>query len=239
MKTFREALAAGLADLGLHIPQAQQEKLTQFAALVEEGNRRQNLTRITSPQEMAVKHFVDSLSCLLVKPEETGVRCLDVGTGPGFPGIPLAICRPGWQVVLLDSLRKRLAFLDSAVKELGLQNTDTVHARAEDAGRDSGFRESFDFVVSRAVARLPILLELCLPFVKVGGMFVAMKGAEGKIEVEESGNALSQLGGAVDNIVEFTLPQGFGERMLIVVQKVNPTKQMFPRRAGIPAKQPL
>jgi 16S rRNA (guanine527-N7)-methyltransferase len=151
----------------------------------------------------------------------------------------LAICRPQWDVVLLDSLRKRLAFLESAMNVLGLNNVSTLHARAEDAARNPAYRDSFDVVVSRAVARLPVLLELCLPFVKVGGVFVAMKGSGVEDEVEESGNALAELNGRVRSTIELSLPAGYGQRALVVVEKTGRTKRMFPRRAGIPAKQPL
>ena len=239
MTRFRTALDEGLKELRLSVTEAQADQLARFAALVEEGNRQQNLTRITSPEEMAVKHFVDSLSLFLVDLPHSGARFLDVGTGAGFPGIPLAICRPQWDVVLLDSLRKRLAFLESAMNVLGLNNVSTLHARAEDAARTPAYRDSFDVVVSRAVARLPVLLELCLPFVKVGGVFVAMKGSGVEDEVEESGNALAELNGRVRSTIELSLPAGYGQRTLVVVEKTGRTKQMFPRRAGIPAKQPL
>ena len=239
MTRFRTALEEGLKELRLSVTEAQADQLARFAALVEEGNRQQNLTRITSPEEMAVKHFVDSLSLFLVDFPHSGARFLDVGTGAGFPGIPLAICRPQWDVVLLDSLRKRLAFLESAMNVLGLNNVSTLHARAEDAARNPAYRDSFDVVVSRAVARLPVLLELCLPFVKVGGVFVAMKGSGVEDEVEESGNALAELNGRVRSTIELSLPAGYGQRALVVVEKTGRTKRMFPRRAGIPAKQPL
>ncbi|HHT74091.1 MAG TPA: 16S rRNA (guanine(527)-N(7))-methyltransferase RsmG [Firmicutes bacterium] len=239
MTRFRTALEEGLKELRLSVTEAQADQLARFAALVEEGNRQQNLTRITSPEEMAVKHFVDSLSLFLVDLPHSGARFLDVGTGAGFPGIPLAICRPQWDVVLLDSLRKRLAFLESAMNVLGLNNVSTLHARAEDAARNPAYRDSFDVVVSRAVARLPVLLELCLPFVKVGGVFVAMKGSGVEDEVEESGNALAELNGRVRSTIELSLPAGYGQRALVVVEKTGRTKRMFPRRAGIPAKQPL
>ena len=239
MTRFRTALDEGLKELRLSVTEAQADQLARFAALVEEGNRQQNLTRITSPEEMAVKHFVDSLSLFLVDLPHSGARFLDVGTGAGFPGIPLAICRPQWDVVLLDSLRKRLAFLESAMNVLGLNNVSTLHARAEDAARTPAYRDSFDVVVSRAVARLPVLLELCLPFVKVGGVFVAMKGSGVEDEVEESGNALAELNGRVRSTIELSLPAGYGQRTLVVVEKTGRTKRMFPRRAGIPAKQPL
>lgn len=228
-----------MGELGLPATEAQLKQLTRFAALVEAGNRVQNLTRITSAEEMAVKHFADSLTCLMVDLPARGIRCLDVGTGAGFPGVPLAICRPEWDVVLLDSLQKRLAFLEAAAEELGLRNVATVHARAEDAGRNGAYRERFDLVVSRAVAKLPVLLELCVPLTAVGGVFLAMKGADADAEVEESGNALAALGATIEDVVRLELPAGYGRRALVIVRKERPTKPTFPRRPGIPAKQPL
>ena|SRR5690554_6070781 len=236
---FADTLRRGLVEAGITIEEDVQELLLQYAQQVEEGNRKLNLTRITSPEEMAIKHFVDSLACFKLDLTRSEIHCLDVGTGGGFPGIPLAICCPSWKVVLLDSLRKRLNFLDSASENLRLSNVHTLHARAEDAGQDPSYREKFDLVVSRAVARLPVLLELCVPFVKVGGRFIAMKGAGAREEVEESGNALRKLNCTISQILEFELPDDAGERALIVVDKVGSTNPTYPRRAGTPAKNPL
>lgn len=236
---FSRALETGLSEWGIEVSKEDQEKLMQFAEMVLDGNQRLNLTRITEPQEMAVKHFVDSLACLLIGLPDGHLRCLDVGTGAGFPGIPLAICRPEWDLVLLDSLKKKLSFIDQSISSLELVNARTLHARAEDAGQNAEFREQFDVVVSRAVARLPVLLELCIPLLKVGGTFIAMKGAEGIEEVEESGNALKELLSSVDQVFNLELPFQMGQRTLIVIRKDAATDERYPRRAGIPAKRPL
>ena len=161
-------------------------------------------------------------------------RCRD---GCRVPGIPLAICRPEWDLVLLDSLKKKLSFIDQSISSLELVNARTLHARAEDAGQNAEFREQFDVVVSRAVARLPVLLELCIPLLKVGGTFIAMKGAEGIEEVEESGNALKELLSSVDQVFNLELPFQMGQRTLIVIRKDAATDERYPRRAGIPAKR--
>lgn len=236
---FRRALQTGFDEWGIEVLDEQQARMLRFAQMVLEGNERLNLTRITEPQEMAIKHFVDSLACLLVKLPAGNLRCIDVGTGAGFPGVPLAICRPGWDFILLDSLKKKLSFIDEALDALGITNARTLHARAEDAGQDHELRGQFDLVVSRAVAWLPILVELCIPLLRVGGLFIAMKGAEGTQEMEESGMALRELGSSIAEVVNLELPLGMGDRTLIVIKKDAPTKKCYPRRAGTPSKKPL
>ncbi len=235
---FEEILQAGLKELSLSVTDEEMEKMSRFGESIIVTNRSFNLTRILSMDEMAIKHFVDSLSCLLIEfPKE--LKVIDVGTGAGFPGIPLAICCPNWSIVLLDSLRKRLDFLDQIREELQLANTSTIHVRAEDAGKDDAHREQYDLVVSRAVASLPILLEFCGPLTKVGGRFLAMKGQDWKDEVEISGRACKVLGLEIEEIVPFSLPFEMGERRIIVFRKIEPTPRRYPRRAGIPSKQPL
>ena len=235
---FEETLQAGLEELSLPITKEEIGKMSFFAKSIVITNRSLNLTRILSMEEMAIKHFVDSLSCLLVD-LPPNLKCIDVGTGAGFPGIPLAICRPRWSVVLLDSVRKRLNFLDQVRYDLRLENTSTFHARAEDAGQDKRHREQYDLVVSRAVASLPVLLELCGPLTKVGGRFVAMKGQDGDGEVEISGKASRVLGLEVEERIPFSLPFEMGERRIIVFRKFKNSPNKYPRRSGIPAKQPL
>lgn len=235
---FEKTLEAGLEELSLSITKEEISKMSRFARSVVITNRSLNLTRILSMEEMAIKHFVDSLSCFLID-LPPHLKCMDVGTGAGFPGIPLAICRPGWSVVLLDSLRKRLKFLDQVRDDLKLENTVTLHARAEDAGQDKRHREQYDLVFSRAVASLPILLEFCGPLTKVGGRFVAMKGQDGDEEVEISGKASRILGLEVEETISFSLPLNMGERQIIVFRKLKNSPKKYPRRAGVPAKQPL
>lgn len=235
---FAEVLREGLRSWQLAHLEDRVPAMVRFAELVERTNRELNLTRIVEPQEMAVKNFLDSLSLLLVDwPEE--LRCLDLGTGAGFPGVPLALAREGWEITLLDSLRKRLAFLDGAAGELGLANVSTLHARAEDAGRQAQHRESYDLVVSRAVASLPVLLELAAPLVKVGGVFLAYKSSDALAELEESSKALQLLQMQIEQVFATDLPFSMGERSLLLFRKTGKTPPLYPRRAGLPSKQPL
>ena len=235
---FAEVLREGLRSWQLAHLEDRVPAMVRFAELVERTNRELNLTRIVEPQEMAVKNFLDSLSLLLVDwPEE--LRCLDLGTGAGFPGVPLALAREGWEITLLDSLRKRLAFLDGAAGELGLANVSTLHARAEDAGRQAQHRESYDLVVSRAVASLPVLLELGTPLVKVGGVFAAYKGAEVEAELESASRAMEILKVSLERVFPLELPLGMGGRTILLFRKEAPTPSAYPRRAGIPEKRPL
>lgn len=235
---FQTILQQGLESLSLKLSESEIQAMGQFAELILATNQTLNLTRITTPEEMAIKNFLDSLSLLcLAWPAE--LSCLDVGTGAGFPGVPLGICGPGWSIVLLDSLRKRLNFLEEAVLELGLKNLTTLHSRAEDGARDPEHRGRYDLVVSRAVANLPVLLELCTPFVKVGGHFVAYKSSEAKTELENSRKAMHELNMESEQVFSLKLPLDMGERNLIVLRKVAPTPRIYPRRAGLPNKQPL
>ena len=196
-----------------------------------------NLTAITEPEEVMVKHFIDSLTiCPYL---ENGKKVIDVGTGAGFPGIPYAIFDPTAEVLLADSLQKRTIFLAEVKKELGLENVHIVHGRAEDLGKDANYREQYDFAVSRAVAPLPILLEYLIPFVKVNGFCVCMKGSNGKAELEQSKNALTVLGGKVEEEKEFVLLGTDMGRTIFKIRKEKPTPKDYPRKAGVPTKQPL
>ena len=214
------------------------ERITRFVTRLVEVNRGLNLTAITEARDVAVKHVADSLTCLLVAQWPTGARVCDVGTGGGFPGMVIAIVRPDLAVHLIDAVGKKLAFLSSVAQELGLRAT-TWHGRAEELGRDRRLRESHDVVVARAVARLSVLAEYCLPLCKVGGWFVAMKGPGVVEELEEGRRALHVLGGRVDSVREIELPCEAGKRTLIIVRKERATPPAYPRRPGIPAKRPL
>lgn len=210
----------------------------RYGDILLDWNERMNLTRITDEDEMMDKHFIDSLTPTLVSAYEGTGKILDLGTGAGFPGMVLAMVSPERDVHLMDSLNKRITFLDHVVEELGLTNVSTFHGRAEEAGRDKKFREQYGLVVSRAVARLPILAEYCLPFVRLGGHLIAMKGAEGVEEVEEAKKAIDILGGKLDEIVDLRLPGG-DERHLVVIKKVKGTPAKYPRGGGKPRKDPL
>lgn len=238
LELFKDKLSAGALEMGLDLATEDKGKMAQFSAIILEVNRTLNLTRLVEPKDMAVKHFLDSLSILRLELPPK-LNCLDLGTGPGFPGVPLAIVQKQWSFYLVDSLRKRIHFLQDAVGDLDLNNVQCVHARAEIMGRSEKHRESYSLVVSRAVAPLPILLELCSPFVKIGGKFIAYKGAEGFQELNESKKACEELNLRLEQIFPFHLPFRMGERNLLVFEKTESTPERYPRRPGIPEKRPL
>ena len=215
-----------------------------YADMLVETNKHMNLTAITDDKGIAMLHFIDSLTLvqyLKSEQERLGredITVTDVGTGAGFPGIPLKIMVPGIDLTLMDSLAKRLKFLDDVTAELGLTNVRTVHTRAEDAGRNSKFREKFDLAVARAVAPLPVLCEYCLPLVKPGGAFLAMKGHSAE-EIKAANHAIIELGATIEKTDEFTLPGTDNSRSVIVVRKLRPTPAKYPRKAGVPSKNPL
>lgn len=236
---FREELKKFAAEIKIELDAEQLEKFEFFYKLVVEWNEKINLTAITEPREFILKHFIDSLT---VWNEEKflGVKkIIDVGTGAGFPGVPLKIFKPNLEIFLLDSLKKRVEFLKKVVAELDLKNIICLHGRAEDFAREKNFREQFDLVTSRAVARLNILSEYCLPFVKIGGSFAAMKGKNFHEEISEAKNAVKILGGGEINFSEKTLPTLPDVRAVIYVEKIKSTPKKFPRNAGTPAKKPL
>ena len=224
------------ADIGVDLDAQALERFELFASLLVEKNKVLNLTAITDPEGIAVKHFADSLTALRMIELNAGDRVIDVGTGGGFPGIPLLIARPEIEITMLDSTGKKLAFVSQSVEELGL-SANVVHARAEEAGRGE-LRESFDFAVSRAVAAMNVLCEYCLPLVRVGGVFIAMKGPDADAELGGSAAALKKLGGAYGDTRAFTLPDG-SERRLVVCKKISQTPTAYPRNGGKIAKKPL
>ncbi len=237
--TPQELLEQGARELGVALSDEQAAALMLVLRELQDWNRRINLTAIEDPAEIVVKHFLDSLSVAQVLDLTEGGRLIDVGTGGGFPGIPLKIAYPQLDLTLLDSVGKRLRYLDHLIELLGLTHSRTVHARAEDAARLPAHRQRYDFVTARAVAGLPTLAELCLPLATVGGVFVAMKGPEIAGEVAAARSAIAQLGGGLREIRSLSLPFGGGGRSLVVIDKRQPTPPQFPRKAGIPARQPL
>ena len=217
-----------------------EEQLNQFYKymnLLLEWNEKINLTAITDPNEVILKHFIDSLTINKYIKENSTLA--DVGTGAGFPGIPLKILRPDLKITLVDSLNKRINFLNEVINKLNLVNIETVHSRIEDFGIDNKYRESFDFVTARAVANLAVLSEYLLPIAKVGGQCVCMKGSSVEEELSNGKNAIKVLGGKIKNIDEFVLPDSDMSRNVIIIDKIKNTPNKYPRKAGIPVKEPL
>ncbi len=230
-------LKEGAAAFSAALDDEKLQKLFHYKALLMEWNQKINLTAIEDEKDIIVKHFIDSFSILpYLKQPDT--RLIDVGTGAGFPGLPVKVMVDTLEVVLLDSLAKRVGFLDTVINELALDRIKAVHGRAEDFGVQPGYREQFDVSTARAVAALPVLLEYCLPFVKTGGIFLAMKGSSTE-EVESSRKALEILGGKIEEIREMTLPFSDIKRNLILVKKYRHTPTKYPRKAGKPLKEPL
>ena len=217
-----------------------EEQLNQFYKymnLLLEWNEKINLTAITDPNEVILKHFIDSLTINKYIKENSTLA--DVGTGAGFPGIPLKILRPDLKITLVDSLNKRINFLNEVINKLNLVNIETVHSRIEDFGKDKKYRESFDFVTARAVANLAVLSEYLLPIAQVGGQCVCMKGSSVEEELSNGKNAIKVLGGKIKNIDEFVLPDSDMSRNVIIIDKIKNTPNKYPRKAGIPVKEPL
>lgn len=231
-------------NAGLPLSDSQLDALVTYAGMLVKTNEVMNLTNITDDEGIAVRHFVDSLTLvpfILEEQKKAGredISVIDVGTGAGFPGIVLKIAVPKIRLTLLDSLQKRLNFLDEVSSALSLADVKTVHGRAEDAGHDAALREKYDVSCARAVANLPVLCEYCLPFVKTGGAFLAMKG---NVDEEEkaSGRALQVLGGKKEKVDRFLLPGTDMNRSIVVVRKSKPTPNAYPRQAGKPSKKPL
>ncbi len=227
------------------------EKFEKYYNLLIDWNEKINLTAITEPAEVATKHFMDSVKAfetedLLklagakdLKEMFDGKAVIDVGTGAGFPGLPLKICADKCRVTLLDSLNKRINFLNEVVGELELDGVECVHSRAEELGKNKKYRERYDFCVSRAVANLCTLSELCLPFVKVGGYFVSLKGPKGEQEAKEAQNAIKKLGGELVGLFTYNVPQSDLSHNIVVIKKISATSGQFPRKAPKPSKEPL
>lgn len=230
-------LVSDAEKLGISINDEQLKRFDMLSDLLVEQNKTMNLTAITDPDGIAVKHFADSISVLSAAEIPQGARILDVGTGAGFPGIPLLIMRPDIDLTMIDSTAKKLKYVENTVNELGLIAT-TLHTRAEEAGQSKEYREKFDFVCSRAVAALNVLCEYCLPFVKQNGLFIAMKGAKAQEEIDAAKSAIKTLGGKIVAEKSFSLSDG-GERTLVIIKKISQVPPKYPRPSAQIAKKPL
>lgn len=236
-----EKFVLELSKHNFELTDKQKQQFKLYFKMLIEVNEHVNLTRITEEDEVYLKHFYDSITPLFTFDEvfKDGATLCDVGAGAGFPSIPLKILKPSLKVTIVDSLQKRLNFLKDLISELGLTDVELVHGRAEDVGQNKLYREKFDIVTARAVARMSVLSEYCLPLVKKGGYFVALKGPKAEDELDDGKKALEVLGGKLIKDEELTLPESEEERTLVLVQKVKSTPKKYPRQAGTPRRKPI
>ncbi len=225
--------------LDISLSEKQLQQFLSYYEMLIEKNKVMNLTAITEKEEVIDKHFIDSISFNKAMDVTKSLKILDLGTGAGFPGIPLKIAYPNLEITLLDSLNKRIKFLDEVIEALGLEGISTIHGRAEDYAKQVSYREQFDICVSRAVANLATLSEYCLPYVKEGGCFISYKSGSVEEELEQSKKAIFELGGKVKEVIAFTLPETDIERTFVVIEKVRKTPKKYPRKAGLPSKEPI
>ena len=234
---FDKKMQEKSSELDINFSVEQLEKFYRYMELLIEWNEKMNLTAIIEPNEIILKHFVDSLT--IIKYLKNAKTLVDVGTGAGFPGIPVAIMMPNLEITLVDSLNKRLIFLEEVIKELKLTNVKLVHSRAEEFGQNKMYREKFDIATSRAVANLSTLSEYLIPLVKINGNIISMKAAQAEEEIEQAKNAIKELGGKINKIEEFNLPQSDIGRTIILISKEKQTPNKYPRKAGTPNKEPI
>lgn len=235
--SLKELLIQGAKEYSLTLDDLQVESLLKYKEILKEWNEKINITAIEEDRDIIIKHYIDSMS-IIPYLKNKSIKFIDIGTGGGFPGIPVKIAYNNIDVTLLDSLDKRIKFLNEVINILNMEKISTIHGRAEDYGLKQEFREKFDVAVARAVANLPVLLEYCLPFVNVGGIFIAMKGSSIE-EAENSKKALTILGGKIEDIKELTLPFSDIKRNIVIVRKFRQTPTKYPRKAGKPSKEPL
>lgn len=234
---FSNKLETVVKNLGINLTNNMVDKFYKYMNLLIEWNEKMNLTAIVEPNEVIVKHFLDCLT--IEKYIGDNRKIIDVGTGAGFPGIPIGIVKQDCNIVLMDSLNKRINFLNEVRCETNLRNIDTVHARAEELSNNKNYREKFDIATSRAVASLNVLLEYMLPFVKVGGYVICMKGSNVEEEINNSKRALEILGGEIEKVDTFNLPNTDYGRNIVIIKKIKNTPSKYPRKAGTPSKEPL
>ena len=243
MRDYLNIFYDGLSKLGISLSDRQIEQFICFYDILTERNKVMNLSAITEPVEIIEKHFLDSLSLVKAIDLSGDKKVIDVGTGAGFPGIPIIISYPQLHITLLDSLNKRIGFINDVIKLLNLKNVETIHGRSEELGKNIKYREQYDLCVSRAVANMSVLSEYCIPFVKKGGKFISYKSGNIENEVENAGNSVYKLGGKLSEIVDFSLTDSTtGEKLgrsLVVIDKIKETPGKYPRRAGLPSREPL
>lgn len=236
---FYNLMSKSAEDVGLQLSREQYEKFIIYMKLLQEWNEKVNLTAIVEDEDIIKKHFIDSIKAFKREEFKKAKTLIDVGTGAGFPGLPIAIMKDDINVTLLDSLNKRVNFLNTVINELGLSNVIAIHSRAEDGARDNKLRERFDIATSRAVANMSVLSEFCLPYVKVGGSFIALKGPSVDQEIKESTGAIKILGGELLDICEVNIEDTELRHNLVVVKKIKGCPKTYPRKAGLITKNPL
>lgn len=234
-----ERLRQKAATFGIELSDHQLEQFEKYYEILIEKNKVMNLTAITEKNEVIDKHFADSLALIKSGVELNDQRILDLGTGAGFPGIPLKIAFPNLEIVLLDSLNKRIKFLNEVIETLGLSKITAIHGRAEDFAKQKEYREQFDYVVSRAVANLTVLSEYCIPYVKQDGYFLPYKSGDIKEEAKSAKKAVNILGGNIEDIISFEIPDTDMARTILKIHKIKVTPKRFPRKAGLPSKEPI
>lgn len=236
-KEFFCEIEINIEELGINLSEKQKEDFYTYMNLLISWNEKINLTAITEPKDVIIKHFVDSLT--IFKALEPGKKIIDVGTGAGFPGIPIKIYDETAKVTLLDSLNKRIIYLNDVIQKLEIKNIESIHGRVEEIANKKEYRQQYDVATSRAVAALNILVEYLLPLVKVGGKCICMKGPEIQDELTNAENAIKVLGGKLEQVINFKLPNTDFERNLIIVKKIKDTPNIYPRKPGTPSKEPL
>ena len=239
MKNKEQRLIENMKMISVELTDKQVSQFIKFYEMLVEWNKVMNLTGITEYDEVVMKHFVDSLSIVKVNGFDNVTTIIDVGTGAGFPGIPLKIVFPEMKITLLDSLNKRIKFLNAVIDELELENIETIHGRAEDFSKKEDYREQYDLCVSRAVANLATLSEYCLPYVKEDGYFLPYKSGDIKEEAANSKKAVKILGGSIEDIISFEIPDTDMARTILKIHKTKATPKRFPRKAGLPTKEPI
>ena len=234
-----DILKQGIEDFGIETNEKMLEDFEEYKELLVEWNQKMNLTGIEDEKEVFIKHFLDSISAVTKGYIQNGMSLIDVGTGAGFPGMPLRICLPELKVTLLDSLNKRINFLQEVSSKLSIDDIEFIHGRAEDFGKNEDYREKYDIATARAVAGLPVLMEFCVPFIKVGGYFVCLKGPNANLELEESKKAMEVLGVEYIEKIDVKLPESDLNHNILIFKKVKNTPSKYPRKAGKVSKNPI